>query len=128
MRFVPSLVIVIGVSVVGCTSTHKEVPLCEMPITPTEPAIQLSADPGATQQEVQSAQTFTVAIAKDQSVSVDGKTVPVEDLTTRLSELGSNGSQPVTIKVHSGAPHGGLVAVLDALAKAGYANVSVMSD
>ena len=130
MRFVSSLVIIIGVSVAGCTSTHKEVPLAEMPITPAEPGIQISANPVAAPQKVQSTQTFTVAVAKDQSVSVDGKTVSVEGLITRLSELGGNGSQPVTIKAHSGTPHGGLVAVLDALTKAGYANVSVatMSD
>ena len=125
MRFVSSLVIIIGVSVAGCTSTHKEVPLAEMPITPAEPGIQISADPVAAPQKVQSMQTFTVAVAKDQSVSLDGNTVPVAGLVARLSELGGNGSQPVTIKLHSGAPHAGLVAVLNAFAKAGYANVSV---
>ena len=110
MRTKACLAIVMAIFMAGCASTH--------------PGIHAIPQPVATSLQVQSTEGFTVTIAQDESLSLGESSVPLEDLTRRLSELGGDGSQTVTITAHREVPHKAVIAVLDALAKAGYARVS----
>lgn len=75
--------------------------------------------------ESRPSKTYTLAVAKDNSVSVGGGTVSVERLTAKLAELGGTRSDAIVIKARRGTPYAVVVAILDELAKAGYAKVSL---
>lgn len=114
MRLQGNLLILIGLLAIGCASTQ--------PDTQRHTVV-----PVATSSEISTSGTYTVAVAKDNSVSVVGGAVSVEKLTARLAELGGTQSDAIVIKAHRETPYRVVVAILDELAKAGYANVSFVA-
>ncbi|MDX9979534.1 MAG: biopolymer transporter ExbD [Lentisphaeria bacterium] len=71
--------------------------------------------------------TIVVTLAADQTIRVNGQSVEPTALATTLNSSGHPKDSPVLIRVDKTARHRDFVQILDQLKKAGFANVSAVT-
>ena len=68
--------------------------------------------------------TANIAVAKDQSVSVNGQSVKTTEIAQKLTELGFTRDTPIVIRAHREVPYKAVMDVFNQLKQAGCVAIS----
>lgn len=69
-----------------------------------------------------------VVLAKDQSLSVRGQPVTLNDLVQKLESMGVKRANPLFLQAETGTPYAAVAKVVELLQTAGFTNLALVTD